>query len=171
MGMWQHVCVSMCVCVLAYVASLHYAECNFRSFHYFRCLKPRKDEETVFCNPPACWFCHRCAMKRKQQRLKQQQKNKTKTLTYFLQPLMSFSSLRCDAYILACSWSEYNTDYVFFFLSFSHFRCNQNAHTLKKYKMQNKQTSLEQLFACACGFLSSLAEQTGMSSWCYTNTH
>lgn len=66
------------------------------------------------------------------------------SIRYFLQPLMSFFSLLCDAYILACSWSEYNTDYVslsFFF--FSHFRCNQNAHTLKKYKMQNKQTSRE----------------------------
>lgn len=39
------------------------------------------------------------------------------SIRYFLQSLMSFFSLLCDAYILACSWSEYNTDYVFF-LSF-----------------------------------------------------
>lgn len=39
-----------------------------------------------------------------------------------------FFSLLCDAYILACSWSECNMDYFCLY-----FRCNQNAHTSKKY--------------------------------------
>lgn len=96
------------------------------------------------------------------------QQKKRHDIRYFLQPLMSFFSLLCDAYILACSWSEYNKDYVFFF---SHFRCNQNAHTLKKYKMQNKHTSLEQLFACACGWFDcnlqypSLSHRTKQECW------
>lgn len=100
------------------------------------------------------------------------------SIRYFLQPLMSFFSLLCDAYILACSWSEYNTDYFIFFF-FSHFRCNQNAHTFKNmYKMQNKHTFLAHLLACACGWCDSNLQYPSVShnkrecwvtsvAWCY----
>lgn len=41
----------------------------------------------------------------------------------------------------------------FFFFSFSRFRRRSECSYIKKYryKMQNKQTSLKQVFACACG--------------------